>query len=595
MNPDRLLQYFGRISDAKDAVPRLRRFILDLAVRGKLMEQDSNDEPATELLQRIQVEKAKLVQEGKIKQEKLFQSRANDIMSTELPKGWLWGRIQEVCISVTDGDHIPPPKAESGIPFLVISDVRSQSINFAGCRYVPTVYYQQLDESRRPTKGDILYTLVGSYGIPVVVRDDRPFCVQRHIGILRPSQYANVDFLARVLESRVVFDQATRCATGIAQKTVPLAGLRGILIPLPPLAEQHRIVAKVDELMTLCDELEVAQARREERRNRLVAATLHGLNEGDVTFKESARFYFSHLPRLTTRPQHVKQLRQTILNLAVHGKLVAQDPNDESVDELLNRIAAERQTLIAQGLLKAQKSSDVDAAPSSQPIPTTWKWVRLADLISFGPQNGISPKPTNNPESPKALTLTATTSGFFDASHYKHINLREAGCQNYWLSAGDVLFQRGNTREYVGMAAVFDGPEKSFVFPDLMIRVRFTESLSLRFIHTTLISPLLRRYFSFEATGASSSMPKISQGVLLNAPIPLPPRAEQHRIIAKVDELMALCDVLEAQLATTAANRSKLLKSTLHEILSAAPHGQQNSGEALTAAAYARKCMLTGR
>jgi type I restriction enzyme S subunit len=583
MNPVRLLQHFDRISEAPDAIPRLRRFILDLAVRGKLVEQDPKDEPATELLKRIQAEKARLVKEEKIKQEKPIQSRANGSMPIELPKGWLWGCMQEICTSVTDGDHIPPPKSESGIPFLVIGDVRSQSIDFSGCRYVPDAYYQQLDEIRRPTKGDILYTLVGSYGIPVVVKDERPFCVQRHIGILRPSQYVNVDCLARILASRIVFDQATRCATGIAQKTVPLAGLRGILIPLPPLAEQHRIVAKVDELMALCDQLEAAKTEREQSRDRLVAASLHRLNSPADTvetdapdlpalqadaFHDHARFVFNHLSRLTTRLEHIKQLRQTILNLAVRGKLVTQDPNDEPVGELLHRVTAERQGLIAKGRLKAQKSlTTVDANPPSQPIPATWKWVRLADLISSGPQNGISPKPTNNTGSPKALTLTATTSGFFDARYYKHVDMREADCQDYWLSAGDVLFQRGNTREYVGIAAVFDGPEKSFVFPDLMIRVRFAEALSPRFIHMALISPLLRRYFSVEATGASSSMPKISQGVLLNAPIPLSPLAEQHRIVARVDELMALCDQLEAQITATEADSRRLLEAVLHEAL----------------------------
>jgi type I restriction enzyme S subunit len=151
---------------------------------------------------------------------------------------------------------LPPPKADEGIPFLVIGNVRTQSIEFAGCRYVSEEYYRALDPIRRPRKGDILYTLVGSYGIPVVVSDNRQFCVQRHIGILRPSPLLNLKFLHRVLESDWVFRQATAVATGIAQKTVPLAGLRKILVPLPPLAEQTRIVARVDALMKLCDELE---------------------------------------------------------------------------------------------------------------------------------------------------------------------------------------------------------------------------------------------------------------------------------------------------------------------------------------------------
>ena len=121
----------------------------------------------------------------------------------------------------------------------------------------------------------MLYTLVGSYGIPIRVRDDRPFCVQRHIGILRPSRFVSVQFLAHAMESPWLFDQATACATGIAQKTVPLFGLRRFAVPVPPLAEQHLIVAKVDELMALCDRLEAALTVADVTRARLLEALLH--------------------------------------------------------------------------------------------------------------------------------------------------------------------------------------------------------------------------------------------------------------------------------------------------------------------------------
>ena len=154
--------------------------------------------------------------------------------------------------------------------------------------------------------------------------------------------------------------------------------------PLPPLAEQHRIVAKVDELMALCDELEAAQAKRERRRDRLVAATLHGLNNGDAspeagarpTFEESARFYFNHLPRLTTRPEHIHQLRQTILNLAVRGKLVPQDPKDEPADSLIAQIEAKRERRTNEGEPISYQSS-ADVSDIRFPIPQSWKWVRL--------------------------------------------------------------------------------------------------------------------------------------------------------------------------------------------------------------------------
>lgn len=275
MNPAQLLAHFDRVAEAPDAVPHLRRFILDLAVRGKLVGQDPADEPASRLLQRLRAEKGTLVKAGEIKRPPLRKAGAHPHSLFDLPCGWIFTTIQDVCLSVADGDHQPPPKSDAGIPFLVIGNVRSGSVDFAGCRYVPEAYFDSVDAARRPAKGDLLYTLVGSYGIPVLIKDDRPFCVQRHIGILRPLHEINGNFLARVLESSWVFDQATSCATGIAQKTVPLAGLRSMRIPLPPLSEQHRIVAKVDELMALCDALEAELMNIAALRRQLLEATLH--------------------------------------------------------------------------------------------------------------------------------------------------------------------------------------------------------------------------------------------------------------------------------------------------------------------------------
>jgi type I restriction enzyme S subunit len=257
-----------------DQIKQLRQTILNLAVRGRLVAQDPNDEPASELLKRIAKEKARLVKEGRLKKSEPVAELTGLDHGLPEPDGWAVTNLQSLCNSVTDGDHLPPPKAEAGIPFLVIGNVRSQRIDFAGSRFVSAQYYEALDPTRSPRSGDLLYTLVGSYGIPVIVRDDRPFCVQRHIGILRPSKLIDVNFLARAMESRLAFDQATICATGIAQKTVPLSGLRKLLLPLAPLAEQHRIVAKVDELMALCDRLEASLAAGESTRHRLLDAAL---------------------------------------------------------------------------------------------------------------------------------------------------------------------------------------------------------------------------------------------------------------------------------------------------------------------------------
>ena len=413
MNPELLLAHFDRISEAPDAVPRLRRFILDLAVRGKLVQQNPNDEPAPELLKRIRLQKARLVSEGIIKKLDSKELPVAAPVPSPIPSGWAPSILQSLCVSVTDGDHLPPPKAEEGVPFLVIGNVRNRSLNFKGCRYVSEQYYDALDAIRRPVNGDILYTLVGSYGIPVLITEARQFCVQRHIGILRPSTEINPQFLRRALESEWVFDQATACATGIAQKTVPLSGLRQISIPLPPLAEQNRIVAKVDELMALCDRLDAAKVERENRRDRLAAASHHHLNNGvnAETFRKHSHFCLSHLSRITARPEHIKQLRQTILNLAVRGRLVAPDSNDEPASELLKRIQVEKLQLATKGSLRKEKAPPA-VADEEKPfqIPSAWIWARIG-ACSLLVEYGTSVKSEQIEDGVTVLTMGAIQDG----------------------------------------------------------------------------------------------------------------------------------------------------------------------------------------
>lgn len=156
--------------------------------------------------------------------------------------------LDSVCKSIYDGDHMPPPKSETGIPFLVISNVNTGFISFEKCRFVPEEYYDSLSETRTPEIGDILYTIVGSYGIPVMVDTDKKFCFQRHMALLKPKDIYN-RFLWRQLQTQAFFEQATSIATGTAQLTVPIKGLRKLLVKCPTLPEQHEIVRLIDDLL----------------------------------------------------------------------------------------------------------------------------------------------------------------------------------------------------------------------------------------------------------------------------------------------------------------------------------------------------------
>ena len=246
------------------------------------------------------------------------------------------------------------------------------------------------------------------------------------------------------------------------------------------------------------------------------------------------------------------------MNLAVRGKLVKQDQANGSGAELMANIASS---------IGPRKFTRVDHNLIDFAVPEGWDLQCLDAITQDGPKNGLSPTKTENSIAPKAITLTATTSGQFDGRHFKHVDVSLEAAEPFWLQPNDLLFQRGNTPEYVGMAAIYDGPERQFLYPDLIMRVRIFSEMDLRFVHLWCISPVARNYLMANATGAQKTMPKINQGVLKALPIMIPPLAEQHRIVAKVDALMALCDQLEASLTTTATTRSKLLNALLHEAL----------------------------
>jgi type I restriction enzyme, S subunit len=234
----------------------LRKSILTLAVQGKLVPQNPSDEPAEKLVAKLESERRHFAAAHK------FRAPVGDSMDDSsvpfaIPPSWKWCRLCSIFNAVTDGDHLPPPKSEDGIAFLTIGNMTTGTLDFEGSRFVPDSYYRELADFRRPIRGDILYTVVGAtYGRPALVETDRPFCVQRHIAILKPPQSIDVGYLMAVLRSPLAYDQASASTTGTAQPTIPLGSLRNFAVPLPPLAEQRRIVAKVAQLMALVDELE---------------------------------------------------------------------------------------------------------------------------------------------------------------------------------------------------------------------------------------------------------------------------------------------------------------------------------------------------
>jgi type I restriction enzyme S subunit len=327
------------------------------------------------------------------------------------------------------------------------------------------------------------------------------------------------------------------------------------IVPLPPLAEQHRIVAKVDELMALCDQLEAARQQGEQGRERLVAATLQRLNQPAddlASFREDTSFALQVLPTLTTTPAQIKQLRQTILNLAVRGKLVEQDP--EEIDE----------------------RTFCRLAPQAKPcdlIPDFWLYVPLAGLLSEDTRNGYSRKPDDALDGVPILRISAGTArpdGLVAEEEFKLISgIDDKLLDQYEVRTGDLLACRFNgNKDYVGRLSLFRGYlRQRFIYPDKLIRIRLAEELAEpSFLRWISGADLVREEIETKCATTVGNW-GISAGKLKTCLVPLPPLAEQHRIVAKVDELMALCDQLEQQLSQADQQRRRLLEAVLAEAL----------------------------
>ena len=544
MNPAQLLAHFDRIGEAPEAVPRLRRFILDLAVRGKLVEQDPRDEPASDLLKRIQLEKSHLVKEGKIGKQEPFAPIVKSEIPFQIPKTWEWVPATFPAYLLSDmGKKVQTkdvlesggfPVVDQGKVFIRGYCNDANKVIHIGA---PIILF---GDHTRETKLINFDFVVGADGVKLL----HPVC------ILTDYYYLALKWLP--LDSR---------GYGRHFKL-----LRAATLPLPPLAEQHRIVAKVDELMTLCDRLEKAQTERESRRDRLVASSLNGLSNGAdaEAFREHARFYFNHLPRLTTRPNHIKQLRQTILNLAVRGKLVPQDPNDEPAIVLLEKIAKEKEHLVKEGkIAKTKPLPEITENEKPFELAQGWEWTR-PENFSQKITDGEHFRPPTQDEGVYFLSAKDIRAEGISLNDplYISVETAEKALERCNPEKGDVLIvSRGAT---VGRMCTVD-IEDVFCLLGSVILIKPVQPMLSDYLKVVMKTP--QAFGQLVTASGSTAQPAIYLRDIKKIVFPIAPLAEQHRIVAKVDELMALCHQLETQLTTTQSEARHLLEAILLEAL----------------------------
>jgi type I restriction enzyme S subunit len=554
MNAERLLAHYEQIADAPDAIARLRRFILDLAVRGKLVPQDPKDEPAAELLKRIAKEKALLVAEGRFNSLEPTDYKSTTPEPFAVPSTWVWCLLDDIA-GIARGGSPRPIKSfltddANGIPWIKIGDSTRGSIyiNSTSERIKP----EGLSRSRLVVAGDLLLSNSMSFGYPYITNISG--CIHDGWLVIRtPKNQICKLYIHSMFLSEYAKQAFSRAAAGAVVQNLNADKVRRLPVPLPPLAEQHRIVSKVDELMALCDRLDATRENREAVRDQLAAASLARLNAPDPeTFQADVQFGLGVLAALATRPDQIKHLRQTIFNLAVRGKLTPQDANDEPASELLKRIGPQID----------DRNLDLD-----HDLPTSWAWALIEEC--FAVSGGMQKTPARTPKANAFpyLGVGNVYRGRLDLASVKKFELAAGELERFRLEPGDILVVEGNgSASEIGRCAVWHGQIENCVHQNHLIRCRPKELQLTPYAALYLNSPDGMAEMKRLAI-TSAGLFSLSVGKIRKIPFPLPPLAEQHRIVAKVDELMALCDRLETSLTTIATTRRRLLDALLAEAL----------------------------
>ncbi len=571
MNNERLLAHYEKIADAPDAIARLRRFILDLAVRGKLVPQDASDEPASGLLKRIVKEKARLVKAGEFRDRLALPVVGEDDTPFNVPATWLWVRFSSIVnfsAGRTPSRHDPSFWNTGDHAWVSIADMEDGQVIAATKETVSERARERVFGSEPEAPGTIIMSFkltigkIARLGVPAF-HNEAIISIQPHLAELDA-------YLFKVLPQFARQGDTKGAVKGL---TLNRDSISNILLPFPPIAEQHRIVAKVDELMGLCGRLEAARAGREGVRDRLAAASLARLNVADPkTFQTDARFALDALPALTTRPDQIKALRQTILNLAVRGKLVPQDPNDEPASELPKRIRKERAELVKTKEIRREAPLEpISDTELPFEVPSGWVWSRIGDGVLFT-QYGTSQKSNPSEKGVPVLTMGNVQDGSVIWNNEKRIPDNSEELPELYLRKFDLLYNRTNSAELVGKTGIYLGEDDARRFASYLIRLRpslrWTDP---RFINMAMNTPEFRATQIIPLIKKQTGQANVNGTALKNMLIPLPPLGEQYRIVAKVDALVALCDRLEASLTAAAATRRRLLDALLAEALAPAP------------------------
>ena len=467
---------------------QLKNSILQRAIEGRLVPQCATDGTADELLAKIRAEKERLIADGKIKREKPLPPIDEKELPFAIPASWRWVRLSHV-LDIRDGTHDSPQYHKDGIPLITSKNISNGHLDFSNVKYISKADADKINTRSAVDKDDILFAMIGSIGNPVIIDDEYEMCV-KNVAIFKQYSKGNINIRYIYCLFCHIQEYLRKVASGGVQSFISLKFFRGFPIPLPPLAEQKRIVAKIDELMPLIERYERAYNK---------------LTDLDAKFPAD--------------------LKKSLLQYAIQGKLVPQCAADGTADELLAQIRVEKEQLIADGKIKRAKPlPPIDEKELPFAIPASWRWTRLGEMIQLVSGRDLTPQQYNsNGEGIPYITGAS--------------NIDEEGniIVNRWTKFSKSIAYKDDLllscKGTVGKTTILSLKEAHIARQIMSIRP-----------YINIINYVLL-FLSFQVdklkSKAKSMIPGIERKDVLYAPIPLPPLDEQKRIVAKIDELMA--------------------------------------------------------
>ena len=485
---------------------QLKASILQYAIQGKLVEQRAEEGTGEELFQEIERKREVLIKEKIIKKDKRTNSIINfQEVPFDIPENWMWVTLGSILNKLTDGTHKTPKYTSTGVKFVSVKDMSNGFLSLENTKYISEEEHKELYARCNPEKGDLILSKVGTTGVPAIVDTTEPFSLFVSVALLKfDCKCIDVEFLYYMLMSPLVQAQATENTRGVGNKNCVLDAIASTMVVLPPLVEQKRIVAKIEELLPLVDRY---------------AASYEKLEQFNAKFPED--------------------MKKSILQYAIQGKLVEQRPEEGTAEELYRQIQTEKKRLIKEGKIKKEKPLP-EIAEDEIPfdIPESWKWCRLSDVIDV--RDGTHDSPKYVPVGIPLVTSKNLVNGVIDYGNVKYITQEDADKINVrsMVDDDDILFAMIGS---IGNPVLVK-KDREFCIKNMALFKRFANTdISMRYVYWFLFYAQYK--LKKEASGGVQSFISLSR--FREYLIPLPPVAEQNRIVAKLEEILPLCERLK--------------------------------------------------